>query len=401
MRILQVDKFLRRQGGAASYMLDLAHLQRAAGHEVEFFAMADQRNQPARFAADFAPQLQTDPPPPGLRGRTVAAAAMIWNPAAARALGRVVDAFQPEVAHLHNIYHQLSPSVVRLLHRRGVRVVLTLHDYKLVCPTYRLLDLDGPCTACLDGRFRHAVERRCKDGSRSASAVLALETGLHRRFGAYDAVDAFVAPSRFLFDTVRAAGIHHGRLHHLPHFVDAGRSPRTDGSGTRFVYAGRLSPEKGVATLLRAVAAAGVALTIAGDGPQRAELTELAGSLGADARFVGALDRESTLRLVAGSRALVLPAQWYENQPMSVLEAMSCAVPVIATRLGGSPELVLDGETGLLVEPGEQEQLAQALKRLDADAHLARRLGAAGLARAEQDFSPGAHLERLDRLYRS
>lgn len=401
MRILQVDKFLRRQGGAASYMLDLAHLQRTQGHEVEFFAMADDRNEPARFAADFAPPMHTDPPPPGLRGRARAAAAMIWNPAAAHALGRVVDAFAPDVAHLHNVYHQLSPSVVRLLHRRGVRTVLTLHDYKLVCPTYRLLDLDGPCTACLDGKFRHAVQRRCKDGSRSASAVLALETGLHRRFGAYDDVDAFVAPSRFLYDTVSAAGIHRDRLHHLPHFVDASRSPRTAAPGSRFVYAGRLSPEKGVATLLRAVAAAGVGLTVAGDGPQRAELTALAQELGADVRFVGALERDATLQLVAASRALVLPAEWYENQPMSVLEAMSCAVPVVATRIGGSPELVIDGQTGLLVEPGDPDGLASALRTLHADDDLARQLGAAGLARAEREFSPQAHLDRLDVLYGS
>ncbi len=401
MRILQVDKFLRRQGGAASYMLDLAALQRDAGNVVEFFAMADQRNEPARYSADFAPHLDTDPPPPGLRAQSAAAARMVWNPPAAHALDRVVSNFRPDVVHLHNIYHQLSPSVLRPLHRRGIRAVMTLHDYKLVCPTYKLLDLEGPCTRCLDGHFRHAVERRCKDGSRAASAVLAAETAIHRRLGLYEGIAAFIAPSRFLQHLLGESGAFAGRVHHVPHFIDLERSPRRTGAGGGVVFAGRLSREKGVDDLVRAVGAIPRAtLAVVGDGPERGSLQALAEQL-APGRvcFHGFLSREATLAIVAESRVAVLPARWHENQPMSVLEAMSCGVPCVVTSLGGAPELVEEGVTGRIVPPNDPAALADALRQLLAEPALARGWGEAGRAVIAERFSPAEHLRALDELY--
>jgi glycosyltransferase involved in cell wall biosynthesis len=185
MRILHVNKFLHRRGGAESYMLDLAALQRATGHEVEFFGMDHRSNPPMRFAAHFPRSMQLDPLPPGLRRRAAAAARMVYSPAARHGMEEVVRSFRPDVAHLHNIYHQLSPSVLRPLARAGVPAVMTLHDYKLICPTYLLLDHGRICEACLDGFFAHAVARRCKDDSLGASATLALESTVHRLTRAY------------------------------------------------------------------------------------------------------------------------------------------------------------------------------------------------------------------------
>lgn len=401
MRILHVNKFLHREGGATAYMLELAELQRTAGHRPEFFAMADERNQDAHYADRFAPYVELDPPPEGLRARAVGAGRLVYSRRAETAMASVVADFRPDVAHLHIVYHQLTPSILRPLARAGVPTVMTLHDYKLVCPTYRLLDLNGPCTACLDGHFRHAVERRCKDGSRLSSSLLALETRIHRTLGSYGSVQAFVCPSAFMLDMMRRGGVYPDRLYHVPHFLDLATVPPRDGAGDGVVFAGRLSAEKGVDLLVRAVGSLpDVRLTVVGDGPERSALEDLAAAVAPGrVAFTGQQDRAGTLARVRSARTAVLPARWYENQPMGVLEAMASAVPAVVTDLGGSPELITDGVTGRVVPPEDVTALAAALADLTGDPERAVALGLAARERVRDDFGPAAHLDALDRVY--
>ena len=180
MRILHVDKFLRRSGGAAVYMLDLAERQAASGHTVEFFSMQDERNLPATYEQLFPANVSFEPPPTGLAARLSSSGRMIYSPSSAKGMARLVEQFRPDVVHLHNIYHQLSPSILRPLTKAGVAVVMTADDYKLVCPTYRLLSNGSLCDACVGGHVWQATRRRCQNGSLAASAVLSIESGLHR-----------------------------------------------------------------------------------------------------------------------------------------------------------------------------------------------------------------------------
>ena len=228
---------------------------------------------------------------------------MIYSVRSASGMAGVLDRFRPDVVHLHNIYHQLSPSILRPMAKRGIAVVMTVHDYKLVCPTYRMLDGAGAlCDACVEGRPLEAVRRRCQNGSLAASAVLALESTLHRQFKAYGAVGRFIAPSRFLADTLRRGRVFPDRVRHVPNPVDAaGITPRV-GPGTGIVSIGRLSAEKGVDTLIRAVGMLpGASLTVAGSGPEREALERLATDVApGQVRFAGHVDpprwRRSTAR---------------------------------------------------------------------------------------------------------
>jgi glycosyltransferase involved in cell wall biosynthesis len=402
MRVLHVNKFLYRRGGAEGYMLDLVALQRAAGHEVELFGMRHPDNPPYRFAEHFPTQVELEPAPSGLRRRAAATARMLWSPSCRRAMDAVVGAFRPDVVHLHNVYHQLSPSVLRPLAERRIPAVMTLHDYKLACPSYLFLDHGRVCEACLDGRFRHAVARRCKDGSLAASAVLALESRLHRAVGAYDPVGVFVCPSRFLAGRMAAAGVYPDRLRVVGHFVDtAGVSPKSRPGGG-VVYAGRLSPEKGVDTLVEAMGRLGHArLDVAGDGPQRHALEALAAERAPGrVRFHGRLPRERVLDLFRAAAVAVMPSRCHENQPMAVLEAFACGLPVVVTSLGGMPELVEPGRDGHVVRPGDPAALADALAELLAAPDRALAMGRAARAKAELAFAPGRHLEQLEELYR-
>ena len=192
MRILHVNKFLYRRGGAEGYMLDVAALQRSAGHEVGFFGMDHPENDaPQPLSRTFPSFVELEPPPSGWAG-IKASARMVWSSSSARGIEQAIREFRPDVVHCHNVYHQLSPAVLRPVSRAGIPCVMTLHDYKLACPSYQMLDHGRPCDACVGHGTWHAAANRCKNGSLGGSVLLAVESGLHRAFDAYGTVDAFV-----------------------------------------------------------------------------------------------------------------------------------------------------------------------------------------------------------------
>ncbi|MDG4829007.1 glycosyltransferase [Solwaraspora sp. WMMD1047] len=403
MRVLHVNKFLHRRGGAEGYLLDLAELQRAAGDEVGYFGMAHPDNEPdLPYAGNFPPHVELDPPPPGLRSRLNAAGRMIWSPASRRGLARVIADFRPDVLHLHNIYHQLSPSVLAAARSAGVPCVLTMHDYKLACPSYQLLDRGTVCQACVGAGPLMAARRRCKGGSLTASTLLAVESWLHRELRAYDPVQVFVSPSRFLAEVMRRAGVYPDRLAVVNHFVDTGAVPVKQRPGGGVLYAGRLSTEKGVDVLVQAVAGlpAGVPVEVAGDGPARPALQALADRVAAGRiRFHGRLDKARLQALIRQAAVVAVPSRWHENQPMAVLEAFASGVPVVGTDLGGIPELITAGSDGEIVPAGDPAALGAALAALVANPERAYAMGRAGRARIERDFTPDGHLDRLRELY--
>jgi glycosyltransferase involved in cell wall biosynthesis len=315
VRILHVNKFLYRRGGAESYMLDLAELQRRDGHTVELWGMSHPDNlEDLPLSDTFPSYVELEPAPHGLAG-LAAGARMVWSPQSSRGMTRALERFQPDVVHCHNVYHQLSPSILAAVRRAGVRCVMTLHDYKLACPSYQMLDHGRLCDACVEGSALNAARRRCKGGSTVASTLLAVESSIHRAVRAYDAVDVLISPSRFLAGVMARTGLGPERLVVLNHFVDvAPRAASTRRSG--FVFAGRLSAEKGVDTLIRAMALlpASTRLHVAGDGPVRTDLEALAEDVApGQVTFHGRLDRESLRELVATSVATVVPSRWHEN----------------------------------------------------------------------------------------
>jgi glycosyltransferase involved in cell wall biosynthesis len=388
MRILHVNKFLHRRGGAESYMLDLAERQRAGGHEVAFFAM----DHPDNFAdpnADLFPSLmELNPPPARLPGR---------------GMERMLERVKPDVVHLHNIYHQLSPSVLRPIRERGIASVMTLHDYKLVCPTYQLLDDGKICEACLPRKFMNAAVRKCNRGSTFGSVLSAVETGLHAFTGAYDSIDLLLCPSEFMQQKMVEGGIDRRRLVHLTNFCDVSSVSSATEAGRGVLYAGRLSREKGVDVLVDAVAhlPAEVHVTIAGDGPDRRALQSRAASLGVIDRvtFLGRIPAAEVHHRMREAAAIVVPSRWYENQPMTILEAFGAGRPVVASRLGGMPELIKDGETGLLVSHDQPRPLALALRELLDDPVRSHEMGKRARSYAVAHHDVHEHVAALSDRY--
>lgn len=402
MRILHVNKFLYRRGGAESYMLDVAELQRARGDEVEFFGMQHPDNPTCRYERWFPPRVDFDPPPSSFTGKVRGVGRMLWSPAAARGIRAVLEDFRPDVVHLHNIYHQLSPSILGSIRRAGVPAIMTLHDYKLACPTYRFLAHGRVCEACVPRRFWNAPLRRCNRGSRAASAVSGLELGLHTLLGAYGAVCLFACPSRFLQEKMRSARVYPDRLRWVPNFVDVRAVRPKEEPGGGVLYAGRLSHEKGVDVLIEAAAARpALRIEIAGDGPERGALERLALARGVSdrVRFHGHVDPASLAEIRRRSAVVAVPSRWYENMPLVVLEAFAAGLPVVATGLGGLPELIEPGKDGACVPPNDAAALGAALEEMVAAPTRAFAMGKAAREKAERMFAPDLHLERLDALY--
>jgi glycosyltransferase involved in cell wall biosynthesis len=281
--------------------------------------------------------------------------------------------------------------------------VLTLHDYKLACPTYHFIDKDRVCEACVPHKFWNAPMRRCRDDSVLASGAMALETSVHTLLRSYRHVDVFICPSEFMAQKMGEARAYPDKMHVLRHFVDLADTPTKSEPGGEVLLAGRLVSEKAVDTAIRAIALVpGAArLHIAGDGPVRAEMEQLAAEV-APGRVVfhGRLPKDQLHALLRSSCVTVMPSRWYENQPLAVLESLANGVPVVATDLGGTPELVRPGVDGELVPADQPHRMAEAIAGILDDPEKAFLMGRAGRERIEQEFSPADHLAGLDRLYR-
>jgi len=281
-------------------------------------------------------------------------------------------------------------------------VVQTLHDYKLVCPNYMMFVNGRVCERCADWRYWNACARRCMRGSLSSSALVCLEAYVHRILGSYRRhVRFFIAPSRSMRDRVIAHGIDADRVVHVPHAIDLSGYAVRSGDEGYAVFVGRLSEGKGVMTLLRAAALArDVRLIVVGTGPLSAEAEGYAARKGlANVEFVGYHEGESLKSLVAGAAFVVVPSEWYENAPLAVYEAFALGKPVIGSAVGGIPELVLEGLTGLLYPAGDAEALAARLRELWADRSRAADMGRAARRRVEEEFGSERHYDRIMEIY--
>jgi len=272
----------------------------------------------------------------------------------------------------------------------------------LVCPTYSLWTQGRVCERCCGGHYYHCLLRRCNHGSLPASLLNTIEAYAHRLTRIYDKVNLFISPSRFLRRIHMEYGMAADRIVHIPNFVVLENyTPRFDHAGY-FAYVGRLTPFKGVETMLEAVARLrpSVPFLIVGDGPSKEELEAKATHLGLEnVRFLGYQSGATLHDLIARAMFIVVPSEWYENCPYAVLEAFALGTPVVATAIGGIPELVEDDVSGVLVPPGDPDALAMGLQRLLEMRGGLSKMGHAGRERIAKSHNEGGHFFALSRAY--
>jgi glycosyltransferase involved in cell wall biosynthesis len=337
-----------------------------------------------------------DPSPTRAHGMRLVTTAIdaVWSTDGGKAVRHLIGRFRPDVVHCHNLFPMLSPAVIRTCHSRGIPVVITLHNYRLMCLPSTFLRDGRVCEDCLGRAPWPGVIHRCYRDSLPGSTVLATSLLVHRSLRTFEHVSLFLAVSPFVRDKHIEAGLRADRIRVKSNFTWS--VPRREGTGRNFLYLGRLSPEKGVKTLVRAWDDVGAELVVVGDGPDADQLrTEAPPSV----RFVGPLPGEDVVDLIREARAVLVPSVWYEAQPRVILEAYAAGVPVVASRIGGLPDLIIEEESGLLVTPGDGTAWAQAANRL-LDDEAAIRLGEGAHRMWQERFSPECGLAALEEAYR-
>ncbi len=399
-------------GGVGRYLVQEEEDLARAGWRIVPFAMAEPSARPSVWSDYFVKARDYSQPRFGWGGFKDAIS-LIWNTEAAAKLEKLLERVQPDVAHVHNIYHHLSPSILNVLRRHRIPIVMTLHDLRLLCPAIHMLRNGEICERCRGGNFHQAVLGRCVKDSRTASLLAAVETFHQRSRRLYEnQVDLFLCPSRFIRDKYIAWGFPAHKLRHLPNFVDLeqwhpDRIPRAE-SRDAYLFFGRLSREKGLRTLLEAqhkwesghaadeVATPPLQLLIAGEGPCGENLKVFAGALKLKTvELLGSLEPEALRRALGRCRFTVLPSEWYENAPMAALESLASGIPVVGTRLGGIPEMITQGRNGILVEPHDPDSLLAGIIQASA---FTPHVGEKARAWAEQNASRKTHMENLQNI---
>lgn len=401
MKILHIHKFFDLRGGAEQYLHRLMAQQAAAGHEVHVLSTRAPGNLPSPDAPYFIHQYdfsRTQGPKRDLQK----AAAFLWNTEAKNATTRVIREIQPDVIHLHNIYHHFSTSILGAIRNSGVRCVQTLHDLKLACPNYRMFTEGSVCERCKGGKYWNPIIHRCLFNSTPGNILGGVEMTFTKVTRAYEkTVHAFICPSQFYVDKFREWGEPAHKFTAIPNPAEVSKTAATGGGGF-LLFAGRLSVEKGVETLIRAAARVpSLPLRIAGTGPEEEKLRHLARTLNAThVTFLGFVQPQDLTVMRRTAEAVAVPSVWYENSPLTVLEALGEGVPVLASHIGGIPELIQDNHEGLLAAPNDVQAWVEVLERfkeLPASARLA--MGTKGRERIVAKHSWDTHLAALERIY--
>lgn len=398
MNILQINKFYFDRGGAERYMFSLSALLERNGHKVIPFSCLYPQTKPTPWDKFFPSAIETEKVRFAGTGLKTAAR-VVWSREAAHMLDALLTAHRVDVAHLHNIYHHISPSIFSVLRKHGVPTVMTLHDFHLVSPAYNLTAHGGRCDHARGSKWHQAAVHRCVKNSFAASMLCAAELALHRFLRLYErGVDLFIAPSAFLERTLMEWGFRAPAITVIPNFIDTGNIAPPVGGGT-VVFAGRLSEEKGVAEFLTlAESNPHLLFEIAGTGPLAALVQARIRTL-PHVAYHGFIDPRTMPAFLAQAGVVVIPSRAPEVFPMAALEAGAARKPVIAFRSGGIPEIVVDGVSGILVPEGDVHAMANAVNAIMTTPAKRQEMGLKAHERARALFSADEHYRRIMDAY--
>jgi len=405
MRVLMCNGFHYPRGGAEAHYLGLSALLESQGHEVIPFSTQHELNVPSKYSSYFLSQ--TNYPKfldekSSLPAKAQVLERVVYSREAKQRIEQLIADTEPEIAHLHNIAHYISPSILPSIKNAGIPIAMTLHDYKLLCPNTHFLSKGKVCERCKIHRYYNVVLRRCKRDSFSASLLAGIEMYVHKALQIYERnVDVFIAPSEFLADKLREYGINKPIVH-LPNFIDLKQFDTSTKSEDYALYFGRSSKEKGVTTLFEAMEVAHTrSLIVAGTGPDEKFLHKLVDEKKlANVSFTGHLSKESLIPLIQAAAFVLFPSEWYENYPLAILESFACGTPVIGSDIGAIPGLIKDNWNGLLFEPGNAPQLAEKIEFMFENPSEAQAMGRKGRAQVEATNAPEDHYQQTLDIYR-
>ena len=402
---LLINKFYYLKGGSEKHFFELKHVLEEKGHEVFVLSTENKRNIETQKNEYFIKEVAMN-----LRN-FIQSYKLFFNREAVKKLEEIIIKNKIDVAHLHNISHHFSPTIIKVLKRKNIPTVMTVHDYKLICPNYKLFNKNKICEKCQGGKFYQCTLNKCVKNSYLGSLVMTLEAYWAKGKRYYEGVDIFLAPSRFMANKLIENKIDLRKIKYLPNFLDEGEDESFDlkdrqGKEEYILFFGRLSSEKGVDILVRAmreVEDRGIKLKIVGDGEELSELKNLTQelNLGDRIEFLGYKNKVELKNIIKNSRFVVVPSIWYENAPYSILESFLNNKAVIGTLIGGIGELVLNGKTGLTFGRGDYRELAREINRLVEKPEIAKKMGENGRRLIENELNREKYYKRLINVYES
>ena len=396
MKILMVNKFLYPNGGSETYIFKLGEQLQKKGHEIQYFGMEHAGRIVGNRLECYTSDMDFHA---GGVGKLLYPFRIIYSGEAKRKMRRVLEDFRPDVVHLNNINFQLTPSIiyaVRAFEKKSgkrIKIVYTAHDYQWVCPNHmmRIPATGQICFACRGGDFKQCSKNRCIHDSRVKSLIGTIEAGFYAMRKTYGMVDVIICPSEFMKKQLDTDPLLAEKTVMMHNFIDkdtavAGKThgkkkkrrekaevfgTAADGdrpAGDYVLYFGRYAEEKGTLTLLEACRALPeIPFVFAGTGPLEGRVNQAP-----NVENRGFVAGEELRRLIAQARFSVYPSEWYENCPFSVMESQMYGTPVLASDLGGAPELVQPGRTGDLFRGGDAQELTEHIKELWEDPELCR-----------------------------
>jgi glycosyltransferase involved in cell wall biosynthesis len=405
LKALFLNKFFFLRGGAERVFFEEMSLLRSNGHEVIPFSRKHPNNIPSEYDMYFADVLNLTSH--FSLASTLTALEIIYSFNVKKSLKNLIHATKPQIAHAHNIYGILTISALDVIYAMGIPSVISLHDYKILCPNYQFLHGSRICEDCKTHRYHKTIQNRCVHGNVMYSCIYAFEGYFNYIAAKYHKkVTKFIAVSRFIKKKFVEYGFPDEQIVFIPNFINVcGYEPNYQ-NGKYFLYLGRLSREKGIKTLIdafRQLKPLGHKLVIAGDGPLRADLEEEVRRFAMyNVEFTGFLSGSALADKIKNCTCVVVPSEWYENCPISILEAMAYGKPVIGAAIGGIPELIEDKTDGLLFASGNADDLADKMNQVASiTAPQLEQMGRSGRHKVEQHYNSECHYESLISLYQS
>ncbi|HEY0844090.1 MAG TPA: glycosyltransferase family 4 protein [Noviherbaspirillum sp.] len=375
MRVLVAHNAYQQRGGEDAVVDAEVDLLRAHGHQVEIYRLHNDA-------------LNTMP-------KATAAATAIWSRRSSDAVDALCDRFRPDVVHVHNTFPLISPSLYWAAARRHVPVVQTLHNFRLLCPQAIFLRDGKICEDCIGKVPWRAITRKCYRESAMQSAVITGMLTTHRAIGTYrNRITRYIALNKFARDKYVEGGLPAERFRIKPNFVPSSRVPSWD-TRQGGLYVGRLSSEKGLDVLAAALRRFDSSpIDVIGGGPLEALARQAVGE-----RYLGYRPLDEIMDRMGAAQFMVLPSICYENSPRTIVEAFACGLPVIASRLGALADIVTEGVTGLLFNPGDATDLAARIAWAIAHPERMAQMGKAARAEYEAKYTPERNHEMLMDIY--
>ena len=394
MKILLSNKFYYPKGGDCVHTIELERLLSSKGHQVAIFAIQHPLNLPTVYSKYFPSEINYT------QNSDQSFTEKILRPFGTaevkKNFSRLLDDFNPDIVHVNNIHSHLSPVIVMEAYKRGIPVVWTLHDYKLLCPRYDCLLNNKPCQLCYTSK-RNVILHRCMKGSLPASFLSFIEAKVWnaKRLQKYTA--RFICPSQFIRQKMIQGGFNENKLTTLNNFKnltdwEVNSSQKED----YYCFVGRLSIEKGIETLLKAASRfPQYRLKIIGSGPLEEYLKNTYSANHIE--FCGQKSGEEVKDIVSKASFLVMSSEWYENNPLAVIESLCLGTPVLGANIGGIPELIVEKENGLLFVSGDEADLYQKIEYfLSSIGELNYKKIASD---ARQKYSSDVYYDRLLEIY--